>query len=89
MDEFDLEVKIRELELAYERAVVGMRDARMRVEILRNDPRSRMTDIAAAEARCGELARRKEIVRARLEQLEEGAAPVRPAARALREARTP
>ncbi len=70
MDEFEVELRITQLEKAYAIATSAVHRARISVQMLRGDPSASVTLIERAQRRCDELVRRREGLRFRLEELE-------------------
>ncbi len=70
MDEFEVELRITQLEKAYAIATNALHRARISVQALRGDPNASATLIEHAQRRYDELVRRREGLRFKLEELE-------------------
>jgi hypothetical protein len=70
MDEFEVELRITQLEKAYAIATNALNRARVLLQALHGDPSASATLIERAQRRCDELARRREGLRFTLEELE-------------------
>jgi hypothetical protein len=75
MDEFEVELRITQLEKAYQIASNALHRARITLQVVRSDATSTPELIARAERRCEELVRRKEGLRATLDEFEAQAVP--------------
>jgi hypothetical protein len=70
MDEFEVELRITQLEKAYAIATNALHRARVVLQGLRSDPGVSATLVERAQRRCDELVRRREGLRFTLEELE-------------------
>ena len=70
MDEFEVELRITQLEKAYAIATNALQRARITHQALRGDPSASATLIERAQQRCDELMRRRDGLRFTLEELE-------------------
>lgn len=70
MDEFEVELRITQLEKTYAIATNALYRARITLRALRDEPNASATLIAHAQRRCDELVRRREALRFTLEELE-------------------
>lgn len=70
MDEFEVELRITQLEKAFTIATNALHRARIVLQALRSDPSASTTLIERAQRRCDELGRRREGLRFTLEELE-------------------
>jgi hypothetical protein len=70
MGEFEVELRITQLEKAYAIATSALHRARITLQAVRGDPSASATLIERAQRRCDELVRRREGLRFTLEELE-------------------
>lgn len=70
MDEFEVELRITQLEKAYAIATNALHRARIALQALHGDPVASATLIERAQLRCDELIRRRESLRFTIEELE-------------------
>jgi hypothetical protein len=70
MDEFEVELRITQLEKAYAIATNALHRARMTLQAVRGDPNASAALIERAQRRCDELIRRREGLRFTLDELE-------------------
>lgn len=75
MDEFEVELRINQLEKSYQIASNALSRARSTLQLLRSNATLAPALIARAEQRCEELIRRKESLRAALDEFETQSEP--------------
>ena len=75
MDEFELDLKIKDLENSYDAAVEALRRARMTLHTVCASGQATPIQIESAERICGNLERKRARLRRQLEELEDQDAP--------------
>jgi hypothetical protein len=75
MDEFEIELRISEVEKAYAVVTAAVNRARLRLQFLRADPTALAATVAQAQTRYDECERRRQKLRTTLDQLEQQTVP--------------
>ena len=71
MDEFELDLKIKEIELSYNGVTEALSRARATLHIIRAEGQATQTQIHSAERRCEDLEKKRAKLRRQLEELED------------------